>query len=51
MICFLSFLNVIIESSYMYVSFGLCTDVRKLVRGHRVGAFKGGERELSGTQC
>lgn len=34
----------------MYLSLGICTEVRKPVKGDRVGTFKGGELELSGIQ-
>lgn len=34
-----------LESSDTFVSFGIPTEVKKLVRGHGDGAFKGGKIE------
>ena len=38
-------LPVSFDSSDTFVSFGVLTEVRKLVRGHSDGPFKGGKGE------
>ena len=45
---FISFFDAIFYSSDMYISFGIPAEIRKLVRGKRLWAFKREEREFSG---